>query len=457
MNEVFISYKHFEDEEIESEAFGIAKELYEELSARNISAFFSDRTIYGMAVSDYKKAIDSALDSANVLVVVATDESHLQSGWVEYEYETFYEDILSHRKSNALICSYIKNIKQDQLPRSLARNQSYNIDKMSVEGMADYLEHFCVNNDGIIEGESNNIKTSNKASTEKHSKSRYSSDYKNELERLRIQAENSSEIDKEAINYIISQNLWDDEEIYVLDLGSAYGHVASDRFTNIENVKRIVCVDNNERVIERARVLNADNPKMVFEIIDIESEGFVEVIKQIMDKYDIPKFHIIFSALTLHHLKNPIKALRKIRNIMNDESRLIIRGSDDGSKLCHPSSDIMEEIIKKTTSVPGVSDRYNGRKIFFQLSTAGFKDIKIMSKMRSTSDLDYDERERLFKESFSYRTNYHEKIVEENPNDKKTIKELNELKELLDEFENNFFEVDFWYCEYDYLGIARRD
>ena len=30
------------------------------------------------------------------------------------------------------------------------------------------------------------------------------------------------------------------------------------------------------------------------------------------------------------------------------------------------------------------------------------------------------------------------------------------MKELLEEFENHFFEVDFWYCEYDYVGIAKK-
>ena len=170
----------------------------------------------------------------------------------------------------------------------------------------------------------------------------------------------------------------------------------------------------------------------------------------------IPRVHIIYSALTLHHLKNPDRVLRRLRKCMDRGSYIILRGSDDGSKLCYPKSDLMESIIQKTMEARGVSDRINGRKIYTQLVKDGFRSVKMFSNMKDLSCFSFDEREALFQESFSYRINYFKRALERDPGDPETKKNYQWMRDALDEFENQFFQSDFWYCEYDYVGIGRK-
>ena len=141
---------------------------------------------------------------------------------------------------------------------------------------------------------------------------------------------------------------------------------------------------------------------------------------------------------------------------MESGSYIILRGSDDGSKLCYPHSDLLQQIVDLTTKAKKVSDRYNGRKIYFQLQSSGFKDVKMFSFMRDVSGYDYEQRDALFKESFSYRIDYFSKMLENEPESEQIKQQYHTMRDLLDDFENAFFEQNLWYCEYDYVGIAKK-
>lgn len=457
--DVFISYKHIGSDGNVTEDFSIGKELYTVLTQRGFSAFFSDETLFLLGRSNYKKAIDKALDSAKILIVIGTKQEYLLSGWVEYEYETFYEDILSKRKENANIISYTKNIPQSQLPRTLARQQNFPVTSIPPERVADYISNALCNNTEHQDTTSILPQyTTIEVSPSERRSSVYTSDYRNELSRLKIQATNSTLIDKQAISYVYDAICKDNgEKLNILDVGSAYGFVAADRFGNDARTGKILCIDHNERVIERAQILFADHEKLIFEAANVKSDTFVDDICRIMKSNGIEKIHVVFSALTLHHLKNPSRALRKLRNIMDRGSYIILRGSDDGSKLCYPKYELMESIIEMTAQVSGVSDRFNGRKIYSQLLNSGFSDIKMFSTMKDLSQFDFDDRSLLFQESFAYRVNYFYKAVEADPEDETAKRNLLQMQKYLDEFENLFFEKGFWYCEYDYAGVARKN
>jgi len=55
--------------------------------------------------------------------VVSTVPEHLESQWVRYEWESFVNDILSGRKKNGRIFSYIDGFSADRLPRPLRLHQ----------------------------------------------------------------------------------------------------------------------------------------------------------------------------------------------------------------------------------------------------------------------------------------------------------------------------------------------
>ena len=141
---------------------------------------------------------------------------------------------------------------------------------------------------------------------------------------------------------------------------------------------------------------------------------------------------------------------------METGAHIILRGSDDGSKLCYPNFELMQKIIALTASATKVSDRFNGRKIYSQLLGSGFKDIQMLSRMRDIAQFDFEGREALFNESFSYRINYFSRMLDADPSSKKAQNEYNAMKNYLEEFESLFFEQNFWYCEYDYVGLAKK-
>ena len=39
-------------------------------------------------------------------------------------------------------------------------------------------------------------------------------------------------------------------------------------------------------------------------------------------------------------------------------------------------------------------------------------------------------------------------------NNPRSIADFNEMEELLATFEDKFYNNDFWYCEYDYIGVG---
>jgi hypothetical protein len=102
-----------------------------------------------------------------------------------------------------------------------------------------------------------------------------------------------------------------------------------------------------------------------------------------------------------------------------------------------------------------MSDRHNGRKVYTYLSVAGFRDIRIQSEMRDTSELEIDKRRLLFEESFAYRLKYFKQQFDLDPRNKEHAEDYHRMERLLKEFEMLFSVPSFWYGEYDYVGIAR--
>jgi hypothetical protein len=107
----------------ESEPRRLAQDLYEFLTTRGLKVFYAVETLEKLGVSGYKAAIDEALDSASVLVAVGTSTANLNSQWVRYEWDSFFNDILSGGKPDARLFSYVSGVAVGDLPRTLRQNQ----------------------------------------------------------------------------------------------------------------------------------------------------------------------------------------------------------------------------------------------------------------------------------------------------------------------------------------------
>lgn len=143
--QVFLSYKNTDAEGKITQDAILAENLYEELSQRGIKAFYSSQSIKRLGEAHYKIAIDKALDEALVLVAVGTSTENLNSNWVNYEWDSFYGDILSGRKDGQVL-SFIDGMKATDLPRTLRRCQSFNKAESSVEDVCDFICAFLKKN-----------------------------------------------------------------------------------------------------------------------------------------------------------------------------------------------------------------------------------------------------------------------------------------------------------------------
>lgn len=161
-----------------------------------------------------------------------------------------------------------------------------------------------------------------------------------------------------------------------------------------------------------------------------------------------PNPDIIYSDRNYRRLNDPVHDYIQIRRrLLSEKGAIIIKGFDDGSKICYPDDDyLLDDIIKMTASKATVSDRYNGRKIYNRFKLAGFSDFYCQYIVNDTIEMSIDDRYDLYEESFEFRKNY----FDENSDDRKTIE-----KKLL-QLRNRFCETSFYYCETNFfIGASK--
>ena len=445
--DVFISFKNTAADGTQSIDAQYASQIYKLLTERGISAFYSNVKLLELGEATYKKAIEDALDQSSILVCILSCKEYANSKWVEYERESFHEDILAGRNPNGVIVPYLGNLQGNDIPRSIRNYESF---MMASHSPADVCE-FVAN---IINKRRQSAPQSmgRTSLTTGKSSSQYSPEYGREARRLKIQARETRNADMPAIEYCLER--LNKNKIHILDAGCAYGYVTKDRFADIPN-SLVLGVDRSQACLDTARQ-SFSAPNIVYEMLDLESEDFNDNLEDLMDKHDIPKFDIIFSSLVIHHLNNPQKFLRRLRRYLADDGFIIIRGSDDGSVMTYNDDGLIEKIIKLHLSTDGISDRENGRKIYHQLITSGYKNVKMINWVKEISNMDLDERYEIFVERFSYRRNYIKNLCDQDPYNLANQKKLEEMDYLLGELENKFGDETFWYSEIDFVGVAQK-
>lgn len=450
MYDVFISFKNLDADGNRTEDSFIAERLYELFKEQGLNVFYSNKVLNELGAASYKKEIEEALENSSVLVSVATKKEFLESQWVAYERESFHNDILSGRKVKACIVPFLKGITGLDVPRSLRNYQTFQIGISSNGEVVDFVKKFLKSEDKKESFDYHKEEIS--LITGKHLSS-YKAENKSELKRLRIQAINTREPDQNAIKYVLD-HMPQKEQLSILDMGCAYGFVTKDRFAKIPNAK-VIGVDRSEILIEYAKENSMFNGASYY-VLDLEDEEVIDNLYEIMQKENIEKFDIIFASLVIHHLKNPNKLLRNIRKVLADDGYIIIRGSDDGSIVTYNDDGLIQKVVDLHLSCDGISDRLNGRKIYSQLVSSGYKNVKMINWVKEVSGMDLDERNEIFIERFSYRKNYIKTQCEKDPYNAANRKKLEEMEYLLSELENKFSEESFWYSEIDFVGVAQK-
>lgn len=458
--QVFISFKNSDFAGNPTRDSKIAKDLHEELVSRGIHAFYSNTSLLSLGQSVYKKAIDEALDSTKVLVVVSSDVRFLESEWVKYEWEGFHQDILSGTKRNAQIVPYFANFPREQIPRSLRDFQTFSIETHSAADVADFVQNALA---GIAEKEkelaagprftaAEQLMMESRVSTEKVRQSFYASDADKEYDRLMVQSKNTHACDMAVLNKVMAE-LPQKETYWVLDLGCAYNYVGNLRFGKMQNVK-VLGVDISEKCLEYAKE-HSDGEKFYFRYLNLEDAMMEIHLRAIMDELGIEKFDLMFGALLTLHLKKPVTVLKHLRKFLYRDGYIVLRGSDDGSVLALNDQGLVQKILDKCSALVGFSDRKNGRKLYHQLESAGYRDVQLQTFLKDISGKDIDERDEIFFERFSYRINNFRKIMDADPLNEVKRNDYLFMKYALEELEETFTNHDFWYCEHDFIAWAK--
>ncbi len=445
--DVFISYKNLASDGSPSVDSQYAAEMYKILTERGISAFYSNVKLLELGEAAYKKAIEDALDQSSILVCILSCKEYASHKWVEYERESFHEDILSGRNSGGVIVPYLGDITGNDIPRSIRNYESFSMNAHTPKDVCEFVANI------INKRLTNAPQTASKSLTTGKSSSQYSPEYGREARRLKIQARETRNADMPAINYCLEH--LSKQKVYVLDAGCAYGYVTKDRFADISNAF-VLGVERSDGCLETAR-RSFSAPNIVYEKLDLESEDFDDNLQDLMDKHDIPKFDIIFSSLVIHHLNNPQKFLRRLRRYLSNDGFIIIRGSDDGSVMTYNDDGLIKKVIDLHLSTDGISDRENGRKIYHQLVSSGYKNVRMFNYIKDLAGLNLDQRYEYYLERYDYRKNYLKMVADKDPYNMEKRNNYEYMKLLLEELENKFADKTFWCCETDFVGVAQKD
>ena len=445
-NHIFLSYKYHDKDGHILPDYYLARDLYERLKALGLSVFFSDETLLSQARADYKRIIDTQLDESTMLIVVSTSPEHCNSNWVRYEWDSFYNDILSERKKGELL-SYLDTDNIGSFPRTIRSLQVFNKKNNEIDQLIEFVKNYF----GVV-----NSAPSKRLQT-KGSSYNYDVTYElgDEKKRLEIQAKVESKNDVE----YISQLSFDNKDVYyVLDVGCSEGTLTFDVFDKLGEKYHVLGVDKFKDCVDS---FNASAPaRMCAELLDFEDDDWEEQLCNLMQKHNITKFDLVYCSLSLHHMSNSARIVKKLWNYININGYIYIRTCDDALKIAYPHEDVIQEIIKKTASVSRVSDRYHGRKIYSILYKAKFKRIQIKSFLIDTCDKDIDERYALFYSAFVWRKNYFKNQLNSAKSTSEVnaaMKEYNDVMILLDNIENLFMDRSFYFGYYVTVAIAQKE
>lgn len=297
-----------------------------------------------------------------------------------------------------------------------------------------------------------------KAAFEKHAEylkqrtdSSYRSDAVQERRRLKIQSQFSEQSDHESFCYAL-QSIGQKEHLCGLDIGCADGYVTESRFRAEYGFELVVGIDNNQALMEKQE----SHGVFHYHYMNVEAPDFEDRMDELLEQYGIEGFDVIFAALTLHHLKQPERFLRKIRNYLNRGGAIILRGVDDGALISYADNGLVEKIIEESIETKNISDRFHARKFYSMLRSAGFEKIKMNYTENDTVGITPEEKNALFRYYFKFRSDYTKRQLATDPENPEYQEKHAQLVEDLEALEDLFFKPDFYFMVLTITAIAIR-
>ena len=445
-NKVFLSFKMHDEAGKLTRDYYLAKELFNKLCYAKVPTFFSDVSLLSSARADYKRKIDEELDNASILIVVATKPEYVNSSWVRYEWDSFYNDILSDKKKGELL-SLLESSNIHDFPRTFRQTQSFNTEDDGLNKIITFVKNYF-----------KLTKSTQQENIQFRKGSTYAYDLGNEKERLKIQTIEESKQDYSIIEKLLST--FDETPINILDFGCSMGENTFRVFKNFDNKINLLGVDKFLKCVEE---FNESAPENYYAVcIDADNPNFSKKLEDFMLERGIKGFHLIYCALSLHHTADTLAVLKTFWKFILPGGYIFVRTCDDGLKIGYPDpNNSIKEIIEKTASVDGVSDRFHGRKMYGLLKKARFVDIKCHSFLINTAEKDTLDRSALFSNTFLWRKNYFKRALDSAvlAGEEAIAHALDEYNWCLcktDEIEDLFNDLNFYYEYYVSIFTAKK-
>lgn len=128
--DVFICFK----DEPKGKAFG--QDFYNLLTSRGYRVFFSAATLKSLAGEEYEPYIYAALQSARVMIVIATGAENVNSPWVKNEWQRFL--LLMREDKGRLLIPAVSDMRPEELPADFSHLEAVSLNEMT--GAAILLE-----------------------------------------------------------------------------------------------------------------------------------------------------------------------------------------------------------------------------------------------------------------------------------------------------------------------------
>jgi len=96
-----------------------ARSLYEYLTENGLNVFCCYVSLGDLRESEYAHAIDRALETSDCMIVIGSKAESFSSGWVAYEWRSFFSEIHSGRKIGGKLFTFTSGVDIHELPYAL--------------------------------------------------------------------------------------------------------------------------------------------------------------------------------------------------------------------------------------------------------------------------------------------------------------------------------------------------
>lgn len=452
MKNIFLSFKHHDDSGELTPDYHRAARLYDFLTKHQFNVFFSAKSVVASGDSDYTALINKALDQADVLILVSSCYNNCTSGWVKYEWQNYFQEVMNG-KTHGLFLSYIDG-NVNEYPREIRSREAVLWSDPHAEETI--LEMVCNHLEKKEWGQQISDKTKKRAKG-----SSYGYEIGDEKNRLKVQARLESQYDDSILSEIILKN--EKDPFYILDVGCSTGLLTELLFKKFGEKVRVLGVDKFRECIDDFCTRFSDCDYFFAHQLDFDCPGWEEKLHLAMEKSGIPHFDLVFCSMSLHHMADSAAVVKALRDFLCDDGHIYVRTNDDGLKMAYPdSNNLLDTIIRISEKTDSISDRFHGRKIYSELYNAGYKNISIKHHSVDTADKTEEERKSIFENVFSWRENYfRQQVYEMTKTDQSdslilSMKAYEQITDTVNKMAKNFEDPAFYFCFSITTAIAQK-